>query len=646
LSEREHISAPRAAGTSATRRRTLGEQPFTSLQRNAGNRAVQRLASHALHALDGDAISARIGAAESTGGALDSSIKQRLSEALGADPGEIRIHADSEADELSQALGAKAFTSGQDIFFRSGTFDPSTPEGFGLLVHESTHVLQQAAGPVAGSATADGALAISDPGDAFEQAASSTAAGTTPAGPSADSRSVQRESEAAASMLAARPVQRDFGLDDLVGAAEQSQQPVGPLGGMINSFSGAISDDAASGNLGMGTLTKAAKAEEARESAQGAGIRSSEKEFDSDVDAATSYLGGGAGVRFAGGAAKELWGMGAGLDSIVQNPLGFQKAQAAKAEKEAVPMATNQYFDSLGKVSRGEEGLGDAASDIFGAFSKGKDNELAAKQAAAQPAIDDINKGDYAGALGHVGAQVGVAVLSLGEEGPLGELGAEASAGEKGAAVASEEAAAGSEAAGARGFTPRDPLPHPLDAPLPAEAPDVRIVPRNPELGVPGGDGFFEQADPFADTKRFGNSPPTERGIGPEFTPADEPPVTRPEQGPPKFDDEPTPVTERDPVTQRDPLEPADSPLAKSVDGSQLPGLQPADSPLAKSVDGSKLPGLQPAAEPVGPVSEPAPVSESPITVDSKRLGDIEGEFEKAWEGFSDLPFERGLLPT
>jgi len=34
-------------------------------------RAVQRLASDALHALDGDAISARIGAAESTGGALD-----------------------------------------------------------------------------------------------------------------------------------------------------------------------------------------------------------------------------------------------------------------------------------------------------------------------------------------------------------------------------------------------------------------------------------------------------------------------------------------------------------------------------------------------------------------------------------------------
>ncbi|MDX6526758.1 MAG: hypothetical protein QOI43_2269, partial [Gaiellales bacterium] len=113
MNERAHIGAARAAGTTATRRRALGEQPFASLQRHAGNRAVQRLASDALAAVDGVALSARIGAAESTGGALDSSIKQRLSEALGADPGEIRIHADSEADELSQALGAKAFTSGQ-----------------------------------------------------------------------------------------------------------------------------------------------------------------------------------------------------------------------------------------------------------------------------------------------------------------------------------------------------------------------------------------------------------------------------------------------------------------------------------------------------------------------------------------------------
>jgi hypothetical protein len=641
LSDRIHGQGARATAAPSSRRATTGLHPLAGLQQAAGNRAVQRLLSGEPAALDGEAISQRIGAAEGGGSALDATVRQRLSEALGADPGNVRVHTDGEADDLSRSLSAKAFTSGRDIFFRGGTFDPASPEGFELLVHESTHVLQQAEGPVPGTATADGALAISDPGDAFEQAASSKAEAQSAAAPipSGD----------------ARPVQRWPDMGDLLGVAEQSGQPPGPLGGMLGTFGGAISDDASSGQLGTGTLQKAAKGEEARERAQGANIRASEKEFDADVDSASSWLGSGAkslakssgtgsfgqGIadtvdsagRFTGGFAKEIFGMGAGLDSIVQNPLGFQQAQSARAEKEAVPMATNQYFDSLGKISRGEEGLGDAAGEIFGAFSKGKDNEWAAKEAAAKPIVDDVNSGNYAGAFGRFGAQVGVAVLGMGEEGPLGELGAEASAGEKGVAVASEEGAAASETGGARGFTPRDPLPHPLDGPLPAEDPGVRIVPRNPELAAPGGDGFFEAADPLADTQRVPEAPVTKPGIGPDFVPEPEPPATRRDSGPPTLREDGPPV-----------FDPADSPLARSVDGSKLPGLSPADSPLARSVDGSQLPGLKPA-EPAGPVSEPAPISEPPLTVDSKRLGGIEQEFEKAWEGFSDLPFERGLLP-
>ena len=131
-------------------------------------------------AVDGDAISARIGAAEGSGQALDDATRGRLTEALGADPGDVRIHADSEGHDLSQSLGAKAFTSGRDIFFQAGTFDPGTAEGFELLVHESTHVLQQAGpDPSRAPRPRTAALAISDPGDSFEQAASSKAEGTS-----------------------------------------------------------------------------------------------------------------------------------------------------------------------------------------------------------------------------------------------------------------------------------------------------------------------------------------------------------------------------------------------------------------------------------------------------------------------------------
>jgi Domain of unknown function (DUF4157) len=169
----------------------------------AGNRGmtellgvpVQRLATDELSSIDGEAVADRIGAAESSGHELDSPVRERVADALGADPGPVRIHTDAEADDLSQTVGATAFTSGRDVFFRDGAFDPGSPEGFELLVHESTHVLQQAAGPVSGTATADGALAISDPHDAFEQAASANVAQLSESAPATDSRPVQRQDE-------------------------------------------------------------------------------------------------------------------------------------------------------------------------------------------------------------------------------------------------------------------------------------------------------------------------------------------------------------------------------------------------------------------------------------------------------------------
>jgi hypothetical protein len=646
LSERAHIGAARAAGTTATRRRALGEQPFASLQRNAGNRAVQRLASDALAAVDGVALSERIGAVEGGGSSLDGSLRQRVTETLGADPGDIRIHADGEGHELSQALGAKAFTSGQDIFFQSGTFDPSTPEGFELLVHESTHVLQQAAGPVAGNETADGALAISDPGDAFEQAASSAAEAPAPAGPSAEGR----------------PVQRWPDVDDLLGVAEQNAKGPGPAVDMLGSFTSAISDDASSGNLGMGTVKKIAATEEQREAAKGAELSASQKGFDSDVDAATKWMGGGSVDRFAGGMAKEVFGMGVGLESMIQNPIGFEKGQAEKQSKEALPMVTNQYFDTLGKVSRGEEGLGGAASDLYGAFTKGKDNEWAAKQAAAQPIVNDINKGDYAGAFGRFGAEVGVAVLGMGEEGPLGEVSAEAPR-------PGEVPVAGEVPA-----VPPDPVPLPDPGPapvpegpstLPGVAPDAnipnervvspqansvpgeelepptlrddpdqppvtlrtdpdlapptfrepvpQISPLNPKFAEPGSPGFIEQADPLADTQRppfeidpgadsavdtrpqvtqrgLGDElPQTRRGLGPEVEPLGEP------AAPGRFSRNAGPPTLRD-------AGPPDFGPPDFGDGPATPG----DSPLAHSVatPGGGAIGPAPAGE-IGPLGGP-----------------------------------------
>ena len=61
---------------------------------------------------------------------------------FGAAFGGVRVHADSQANQLAGAIGARAFAYGSDIFFAEGQYRPTTPAGQHLLAHELTHVVQ------------------------------------------------------------------------------------------------------------------------------------------------------------------------------------------------------------------------------------------------------------------------------------------------------------------------------------------------------------------------------------------------------------------------------------------------------------------------------------------------------------------------
>src|SRR4030095_4569821 len=58
----------------------------------------------------------------------------------------VRVHTDGAAATLNRAVQAEAFTTGTDIFFAPGRYDPSSSAGRGLLAHELTHVVQQSSG--------------------------------------------------------------------------------------------------------------------------------------------------------------------------------------------------------------------------------------------------------------------------------------------------------------------------------------------------------------------------------------------------------------------------------------------------------------------------------------------------------------------
>ncbi|MBD2500372.1 DUF4157 domain-containing protein [Anabaena azotica FACHB-119] len=74
---------------------------------------------------------------------LADEIKQLMEQAFGADFGGVRIHTDAQSDKLNQSIQARAFTTGQDIFFRQGEYSPGSNTGKELLAHELTHVVQQ-----------------------------------------------------------------------------------------------------------------------------------------------------------------------------------------------------------------------------------------------------------------------------------------------------------------------------------------------------------------------------------------------------------------------------------------------------------------------------------------------------------------------
>jgi hypothetical protein len=77
------------------------------------------------------------------GQSLDAGLQAKMGQAMGADFSGVKVHTDSQSDQLNRSIQAKAFTTGQDVFFRQGAYEPSSRGGQELIAHELTHVVQQ-----------------------------------------------------------------------------------------------------------------------------------------------------------------------------------------------------------------------------------------------------------------------------------------------------------------------------------------------------------------------------------------------------------------------------------------------------------------------------------------------------------------------
>jgi hypothetical protein len=120
---------------------------------------------------------ARIQSKRGGGSPLSDGMRQTMESSLGSPLNDVRLHTDGESAKLNDRLGARAFTTGSDIFFGAS----GSPGDQGLLAHELTHVVQQR------SMSGSGPMTVGADGDQYEQEANRVASQVA-SGPAAGDR--------------------------------------------------------------------------------------------------------------------------------------------------------------------------------------------------------------------------------------------------------------------------------------------------------------------------------------------------------------------------------------------------------------------------------------------------------------------------
>ncbi|MEZ4398595.1 MAG: DUF4157 domain-containing protein [Kofleriaceae bacterium] len=127
---------------------------------------TQRLQRKADRAPAADPAAALGMVAGGSGAPLPEQPRAQFEQSLGADLSAVRVHTGAGSAQAADALGARAFATGQDIHFGAGQYNPGDPFGMHLLAHEVAHTVQQG-----GAGAPQAKLTVSQPGDALEHEA-------------------------------------------------------------------------------------------------------------------------------------------------------------------------------------------------------------------------------------------------------------------------------------------------------------------------------------------------------------------------------------------------------------------------------------------------------------------------------------------
>lgn len=118
--------------------------PATPVGQRAAPRIQRR--TDAIAPADAAAPASVLATLGAAGRPLEPALRQDMEQRFGHDFGQVRVHADAQADRSARDIGAQAYTVGQAIAFAGGHYAPHTAAGRHLLAHELTHVVQQSTG--------------------------------------------------------------------------------------------------------------------------------------------------------------------------------------------------------------------------------------------------------------------------------------------------------------------------------------------------------------------------------------------------------------------------------------------------------------------------------------------------------------------
>ncbi|MEH2221902.1 eCIS core domain-containing protein [Nostoc sp.] len=134
ISEEDNL--PMKSQAASIQRQVLPQQEFHM-------KSIRQLQPHEDSMTTTPHLETSIQQARGKGQPVADSIREPLEQAFGADFSGVKIHANAQSDQLNRSIQARAFTTGQDVFFRQGEYNPGSRGGQELIAHELTHVLQQ-----------------------------------------------------------------------------------------------------------------------------------------------------------------------------------------------------------------------------------------------------------------------------------------------------------------------------------------------------------------------------------------------------------------------------------------------------------------------------------------------------------------------